>query len=132
MGMFDYVRSSYLLPEPFMGVCHTKDIEYDIGGTMTNYWVDPSGYLWYGDYSRTSTLEFIEEDDPRYDPKFHWANHEWVPTGEHGKFKQHQITKYIEIYPEVWDGKWEDWPRCRLHFRSGKLIDFEDVTERRI
>jgi hypothetical protein len=128
--MFDWVKSSYPLPEPFMGLNQTKDIECGIGGTMTNYWIDPSGYLWYSSYRDTHTFEVIEEDDPRYDPKFVWTNHEWIPTGKHGKFRVHAITRYVEIYPAEWDGEWEDWPRLRVHFRRGKLQDFEDVTGR--
>lgn len=130
MGMFDYVRSSYPLPEPFMGALQTKDIEEGYGGTMTHYWIDPEGYLWYGDYRETSTFEVIEEDDPRYDPEKLYLNYEWLPTGKRGKWQVHPITKYIEIYPEQWEGKWEDWPRLRLHFKHGKLQDFEDVTGR--
>ena len=130
MGMFDHVRSSYPLPEPFRGALQTKDIEDGYGGTMTHYWIDPEGYLWYGDYRETSTFEVIEEDDPRYDPEKLYLNYEWLPTGKHGKWQVHPITKYIEIYPEQWEGKWEDWPRLRLHFKHGKLQDFEDVTGR--
>ena len=130
MGMFDYVRSSYPLPEPFTKVCQTKDIEEGIGGTLSEYWVDPKGYLWVGNYAGTSTLEFIEEDDPRYNSDAKWLNHEMVPTGEHGKWRVHTLTKYVEIYPSVFDGQWEKWPRLRLHFRSGKLQDWEDVTGR--
>ena len=130
MGMFDYVKSSYPLPETFMGVCQTKDIEEGYSGTLSEYWIDPAGYLWVGNYSGTGTLEFFEEDDPRYDPNAKWANHEMVPTGEHGKWRVHPITKYVEIYPSIFDGQWEQWPRLRLHFRSGKLKDYEDVTGR--
>lgn len=129
MSMFDTVRSSYPLPEPFMGVNQTKDIcNYGVGGTLTDYWLDPAGYLWYGDYSKTHTLEIFDEDDPRYHPDFKWMNYEWVPTGERGKFRQHSLTKYIEIYPEKFDGPWEQWPRLKIHFKSGKLIDFTDIT----
>lgn len=130
MGMFDWVKSSYSLPEEFMGICQTKDVEEGYGGTMSNYWIDPAGYLWVGTYVGTHTFEVFEEDDPRYDPKFKWLNHEWVPTGVHGKWRVHPITKYIEIYPAEWGGKWEDWPRLRLHFRSGKLQDFVVTTGR--
>ena len=130
MSMFDWIKSNYPLPEAFMGLNQTKDIEDGIGGTMTNYWIDPSGYLWYSSYRDTHTFEVFEEDDPRYNPEFKWNNHEWIPTGKHGKFRVHAITKYIEIYPESWDGEWEDWPRLRLHIRRGKLQDFEDVTGR--
>ena len=130
MGMFDWVKSSYPLPEPFMGINQTKDIEEGYGGTMSNFWIDPAGYLWVGVYKDTHTFETIEEDDPRYDPKFAWVNYEWVPTGKHGKFVVHPITKYVEIYPEQWKGKWEDWPRLKIHFKHGKLQDYEDVTGR--
>ena len=129
MGMFDWVKSSYPLPEEFMGICQTRDMD-DFGGSMSNYWIDPAGYLWVGTYMGTHTFEVFDEDDPRYDPKFKWMNYEWVPTGEHGKFQVHPLTRYLEIYPAEWDGKWEDWPRLRLHFKSGKLQDFEEVTGR--
>jgi len=128
MGMFDYVRSSYNLGPQFTDtICHTKDIEDGIGGTMTNYWIDPSGRLWYSDYSNTHTFELIEEDDVRYDSEYKWKNFEWVPTGNHGCLRATRITKYIKIYPERWDGQWQDWPTCRLHFKDGILVDYEEV-----
>jgi hypothetical protein len=131
MGMFDYFRSSYDLGEQFTNVvCHTKDIEDGIGGTMTNYWLDPSGQLWYPDYVGTNTFEIIEEDDPRYDPNKKFLNFEWVPTGQHGRYQPHYITKYVEVYPANWEGKWEDWPRLKIHFRRGILQDYEDITGR--
>jgi len=131
MGMFDYLRSSYDLGEQFTNVvCQTKDIEDGIGGTMTDYWLDPSGYLWCPSYTGTHTLEEITEEDDRYNDKAKFLNFEWIPTGIHGKFRPHLITRYIEIYPAEWSGKWEDWPRLRLHFRYGKLQDYEDVTGR--
>jgi len=131
MGMFDYVRSSYDLGEHFTNVeCQTKDIEDFYSGTMSHFWIDPAGYLWCGDYKGTSTFETIEEDDPRYNSKHPFLNFEWIPTGQHGRYHVHPITKYVEIYPATWDGEWEDWPRLRLHFKHGKLIDFENVTGR--
>jgi hypothetical protein len=128
--MFDWVKSSYPLPDSFMGLNQTKDIEEGYGGTMSNYWIDPAGYLWVGTYVGTHTFEVFDEDDPRYDPKFKWLNHEWVPTGVHGKWRVCPITKYVEIYPGQWDGKWEDWPRLKIHFKCGRLIDFVEVTGR--
>jgi hypothetical protein len=123
--MFDYFRSSYDLGEQFTNViCQTKDIEDGIGGTMTDYWLDPAGQLWYPSYCDTHTFHEIEEDDPRYSEKG-FLNFEWVPTGAHGKYQPCMITKYIEIHPERWDGTWEDWPRCKLHFKRGQLMDFE-------
>jgi hypothetical protein len=131
MGMFDYFRSSYDLGKGFTNVtCQTKDIEDGIGGTMKHYWLDPAGVLWCPDYTGTNTFEVIPEDDPRYDDKRKFLNFEWVPTGNHGKYVQKPITKYVEIYPASWEGKWEHWPRLRLHFKYGILQDYEDITGR--
>jgi len=128
--MFDYFRSSYDLGEQFTNVvCQTKDIvDFGIGGTMTNYWLDPSGKLWCPQYHGTHTFEEISKDDERYSDKHFFLNFEWIPTGVHGKFKLHEITKYIEIYPATWKGDWHDWPRLRLHFRDGILQEYIEVT----
>jgi len=129
MGMFDYVRYSYNLGEHFTNVeCQTKGIEEGYGGTMTHYWIDPSGYLWYGDYMGTSSMEIYEEGDPRYDPVRQWMNFGWVPTGFHGKYRVLPITKYVEIYPSGWNGQWEDWPRCVIHFKHGRVVGYEHAT----
>jgi hypothetical protein len=129
--MFDYFRSSYDLGEQFTNVvCQTKDIEDGIGGTMTDYWLDPSGLLWYPSYIGTHTFAVYDEGDPGYDPDNAWMNWEWIPTGVHGKYQPCYITKYIEVYPANWPGKWEDWPRLRIHFRCGMIQDFTDVTGR--
>jgi len=130
--MFDYFRSSYNLGEQFTNVvCQTKDIEDGIGGTMTDYWLDPHGVLWYPDYRGTSTLEEISEDDPRYNEKHGFLNFEWIPTGEHGRYQPCLITKYVEVYPSGWKGSWETWPRLKLHFKRGILQDYEDITHER-
>lgn len=128
MGMFDEIRSSYPLPDEFMKLNHTKEID-DFGGSLSNYWIAPDGYLWVGDYTGCHTFEVYREDDPRYDPKFKWNNWEWIPTGTHGKWRVHPITRYCTLYPAEWSGSWESWPRLRVHFRSGRLIDFTDITE---
>jgi len=131
MGMFDYFRSSYDLGEQFTDVVlHTKDIEEGIGGTMTDYWLDPAGNLWQPTYVGTHDFCEIAEDDERYDEKRGFLNFEWIPTGVHGKYQPCYITKYIEVYPANWQGAWEDWPRLRLHFKCGILQDHEDVTGR--
>ena len=128
MGMFDYLRSSYDLGEQFTNVvCQTKDIEEGLGGTMTDYWLDPAGRLWYQEYRDTHTFEEISEDDERYSERLGFLNFEWIPTGKHGVYKPYDITKYIEIHPEGWKGKWEDWPRLLLHFRYGILQDHHRV-----
>lgn len=131
--MFDFVRSSYDLGPQFTNiVCQTKDMEdYGIGGTMTDYWIDPSGRLWYSDHRDTHSLEIIEEDDVRYDSVKHWKNFHWVPTGKRGCLRAHRITKYVEIYPERWSkGSWEDWPTCRIHFKDGMIVEYMEVKKK--
>ena len=131
MGMFDYVRSSYDLGEQFTNTrLQTKDIEDGIGGTMSQYWISPDGVLYYIDYSHTADFVVIEEGDEDYQETHKWRNFKWVPNGNHGKISPYMITKYVEVYPEDWKGKWEDWPRLKLHFRYGKLMDYEDITGR--
>lgn len=126
MGMYDEVRSSYDLGEQFTDIlCQTKDIDDFIGGSLTLYWISPSGELWKPEYNDTHDFKVYSEGDPEYNPAKKWFNWEWIPTGKHGKYSPHKITKYVEIYPAVWKGKWEDWPRCRLHFVDGVLKDYE-------
>jgi hypothetical protein len=128
LGLFDYFRSSYDLGEQFTNVvCQTKDIEDGIGGTMTDYWLDPAGRLWCPYYRDTHTFEEIPEDDERYSATHSFFNFEWIPTGKHGVYKPHEITKYIEIHPENWKGEWELWPVLRLHFRGGILQEYIQV-----
>jgi len=130
MGLFDYVRSSYNLGERFTDTeLQTKDIEDDISGTMTHFWIDPAGRLGCPDYTGTSTFEEIKEDDPRYSKDRLFLNFEWIPTGKRGRYHIHPITKYIVVYPSTWKGKWEDWPRLRLHFVNGILQDYEKVSD---
>ena len=128
--MFDYFRSSYDLTSQFTNVpCHTKDIEeYGIGGTMTYFYLDPAGYLWCPDYTGTSTFKELKEGDEGYH-EVALFNFRWIPTGKRGKYRVHPITKYITIYPEQWEGSWETWPDCRIHFKDGKLQDFEILTK---
>ena len=130
MGMFDYVRSSYPLGEHFSGNCKTKDIEeYDIGGTMSQYWISPDGQLYLIDYSHTADFVELKEGDEGYSDKMAFLNFRWVPNGTHGKVRPWNITKYVLIYPENWKGKWEDCPDCRIHFKNGILQDFEILSK---
>lgn len=131
MGMMDFVRSSYDLGEQFTNTrLQTKDIEDGIGGTMSQYWISPDGVLYYIDYSHTADFVIIEEGDEDYEETHKWRNFKWVPNGNRGKISPCMITKYVEVYPEQWSGAWEDWPRLKLHFRYGKLMDYEDITGR--
>lgn len=125
MGMFDYFRSSYDLGDQFTDVvCQTKDIEDGIGGTMSDYWLSPSGELYIIDYAHTADFVELKEGDEGYSEKG-FLNFRWVPNGSHGKVSPYHLTKYIEVYPADWKGEWEDWPTCRIHFKYGKIIDYE-------
>lgn len=130
--MFDYLRSSYDLGSQFTNtICHTKDIEdYGIGGTMTQYWLSPDGQLYWIDYSHTADfVELKEGDDGYQEGKLALLNFKWIPNGTHGRVRPMYLTKYITVYPESWDGKWEDWPQCRIHFKGGVLQDYEVATK---
>jgi hypothetical protein len=132
MGMMDYFRSSYELGEHFTNTrCQTKDIEEGYGGTMSDYWLSPSGQLYLIDYSHTADFVELKEGDDGYNAEVALFNFTWIPNGTHGKVRPWYITKYISIYPEQWEGEWKEWPTLKLHFRYGKLIDYEDITGQR-
>ena len=126
--MFDYVRSSYDLGPQFTEVeLHTKDIEDGYGGTMSHYWLDPHGYLYVIDYSHTADFVELKEGDEGYGERG-YLNFIWRPNGNKGKVTPCMITKYVEVYPATWDGEWTDWPRCKIHFKYGRLMDYEYFT----
>ena len=129
MGMFDFIRSSYYFGDDFSGNCQTKDIEYGIGGTMSQYWISPNGQLCLIDYSQTADFVELKEGDDGYNDKLALLNFRWIPNGTHGKVSPYPITKYVTIYPENWKGEWEDWPECRIHFKDGMLQDFEILSK---
>lgn len=130
MGMFDYVRSSYYFDEHFSGNCQTKDIEeYGIGGTMSQYWISPDGQLYLIDYSHTADFVELKEGDDGYNDKLALLNFRWIPNGTHGKVRPWNITKYVTIYPQNWQGDWEDWPDCRIHFKNGIVQNYEILTK---
>jgi hypothetical protein len=129
MGMFDFVRSSYDLGPQFTDVqLQTKDIEeFGIGGSMTNY-LDPSGYLCYGDYTGTSTFEEISKDDERYSDKHLFLNFEWIQQGKEVSIKFIPLPNIFQCILLNGRESGTDWPTLRLHFIRGKLQDFEDIT----
>jgi hypothetical protein len=125
MGMFDYVRSSYNLGEHFTNTrCQTKDID----NTMSDYWLSPSGQLYLIDYSHTADFVELKEGDEGYNAEMSLFNFQWIPNGNHGKVSPLYLTRYVSIYPEGWEGEWKEWPTLKLHFKYGKLMDYEDVT----
>ena len=126
MGLFNYFHSSFDLGPQFTNtLCQTKTLGIEC---MDHYWLDPAGELFRIDYGPTRQLEIIEEGDPRYDPHKLYLNYEMVNTGEHGKVEPVYLTCYAEVYHDKFEGKWEDWPLMRLHFRHGKLKDFVEMT----
>jgi hypothetical protein len=127
--MYDTIRSSYNLGEQFTDVeLHTKDIEEGIGGTMSHYWLSPDGHLYYIDYSGTADFVEIKEGDEDYNENLKFFNFKWVPNGNKGKITPWILTKYVEVYPADWKGAWEDQPRLLIHFKYGKLMEYEDIT----
>jgi hypothetical protein len=131
MGLFDYVRSSYPLGEAFTDTeCQSKDMERGIGGTMSQYWIDPAGRLWRVDYR--DAFEFGEDPDWVDDGSKFGAlfQYKFLPNGKHGKLVPQYLTDYVCIYPSQWDGEWEDWPTCRIHFSNGVLQSHENITKR--
>ena len=128
MGLYDEIRSSYDLGEQFTNVeMQTKGLAC----AMTRYWISPDGCLYELTYRETHDFEEIGEDDERYDPKKLFLNFEWIPTGKHGKVEPCYVTDYVEVYPATWDGDWHEWPRLKLHFKMGKLQDYENITGQR-
>ena len=128
MGMFDYVRSSYYFDVEFCGVCQTKDIEEGYDGTMSQFWISPDGQLYLIDYSHTADFVELKEGDEGYS-EVGLFNLQWIPNGTHGKVRPWNITKYIVIYPEQWDGEWEHWPECRIHFVNGIVQDYQILSK---
>ena len=119
MGMFDYVRCDYPITPDFADECQTKDIEGDIGGTMSTYYIDPAGRLWYMDYYGTTDYKHNENATNFFGL---W---ERIPTGKHGKVKHlSRYTNYLRIYPSKHEGSWETWPEARLHIVEGQVLSF--------
>lgn len=126
MGMFDYFHSSYDLGKQFTNVlCQTKELDQcGMGGTMSNYWLSPAGQLFVMTYQGTHNYESIEESDIEYKENLKFMNYRWVPTGKKGRVEPYRITAYVEIYRLAWDGDYINWPRLKLHFKQGRLVEY--------
>ena len=125
MGMYDYFRSSYDLgPHCTEIECQTKDIDDFGGGTMSQYWLDPAGYLYFIDYTGTQDYYFREDRDVLY----HLPLMEIKPNGNKGKVTPCLITKYIEIYPSKLDISFTEIPTLRLNIKYGRLMEYDDIT----
>jgi hypothetical protein len=128
--MFDYVRSSYDLGQNFTDIeCQSKDIEKCIGGTMSQYWIDPAGRLWLVDYRDA----FDYKEDPDWVDDGNAFNELFrfrlMPNGNHGRLVPQTLTDYVCIYPSRWEGEWKDWPTCRIHFARGVVQTHENITK---
>jgi hypothetical protein len=129
LGLFDYVRSSYNLGEHFTDIeLHTKDMERGLGGSMSHYWIDPSGQLFVMDYRDThdiiDTIPLPLDEPNWWNPPF-----SYVPNGKHGKVSPVYLTDYVIVYPSQWDGDWAEWPECRIHLKLGKIQEFTDAKK---
>ena len=121
MGMYDEVRCDIITPD--YNLFQTKDIEGDIGGTGSLYYIDPSGLVWYSDYYGTS--DWVQDMTPG---RKLWP-YRRIKTGKHGKVRHmSKMTKYIHIYPTVYEGSWIDVPRYRLHIVNGQLQSHHLIT----
>ena len=131
MGLYDYVRSSYNLGEHFTDTeLQTKDIERCIGGSMSHYWIDPSGQLFVLNY--TNTHDLVDKPPKPLDaPKWWGIPFEYVPNGNHGKVSPVYLTDYVVVYPSDWKGDYKDLPECRIHFKLGKIQDYDNTYKRK-
>ena len=115
MGMFDQIRNDYkpLGPE-FQGVLQTKDLD----NLMDWYYIDPSGKLSLVEYS--GTQDFVpRECNDRMFPLMNWK-----PNGNHGRVMACTLTDTVVVYPEKWDGDWNQQPECCIHFVNGQIRNF--------
>lgn len=124
MGMFDYFKSSFDLGSEFTNViCQTKEIEDGTGGTMSFYWLNPHGQLFRVSYDGTHDFEEVPEGE---------RNHKWmiyrpVANGNKGRVVAEMITKYITVYPSMWLGDYQDWPKLRIHFKYGRILEHDRI-----
>ena len=122
--MFDYVRCSKDIGELTDVECQTKDIDHWLGGTMTFYWIDPIGAIWYADYTGTADFVQFEGDGLSLRERF-----KTVPNGNHGKFLRHNITDYVCIYRyETAPDGLSECIECKLHFVDGILQDYKYIN----
>ena len=114
--MFDEVRCSAPIGELTDVLTQTKDISDDYleGGTMSFYWIDPSGHMWGADYSGT------------YDFVFDGVKYTTVRTKNRGKLYPVNLTRKIEIYNYTMqaDG-YVEGVTCELRIFEGKLINYK-------
>jgi len=119
MGMFDYVKCSSDIGELTNEECQSKEMDR-YGGTMSFFWVDPIGLLWYIDYGGTADFAINDDEDIPI-----WRRMKVVSNGNKGKVTRYYLTDYVEIYRSRSspDGHL-DTTACRLHFIEGVLQSY--------
>ena len=124
MGMFDYFRSSMNIGELTDIECQTKDIEEYAGGTLSFYWVDPIGALWFIDYAGTADFIAVEDESLPI-----WLQYKNVPNGNRGRVTRSNLTKKLVIYTSQTspDGHLE-WTECVVTFVDGLLKEFTYIN----
>ena len=121
--MFDYVKCSYNIGELTNVECQTKDIDSCEGGTMSFYWIDPTGRLWTTDCTGCSSIEYtVGTTEP-------WKRIKYVPTGVHGTVYSLDISRKIELYNVTCqaDG-YQELTCCDLYFVRGRIEYFEYIN----
>ena len=114
MGMFDELRCSSNIGELTNVLCQTKDIDPWEGGSMSFYWIDPSGQMWGADY--TGTYDFV----------FDGVRYTTVRTDTRGKLYPLEITRNIEIYDyKLQADGYVERVTCELRIFEGKLINYK-------
>jgi len=122
MGMFDTIRSSYNFGEEFKyKEYQTKDIEDYIGGTLSEYWLDPSGKLWYLEYK--DVFQFVIDNSVNNE----LLKYKLTPTGTNGKVVPFRLKKYIKIYPGLLNNEIQSNWSLLLHFKDGILVEYEKI-----
>ena len=118
MGMFDSLRSSYDLGPGFSKELQTKDLDC----LCEQYWIDPVGRLYKIDYNGTQDWEKVPEEERKHSLDVYRT----VSNGHRGRVYPYIITREIEVYPSKWDAYYSLYPRKKIKFIDGVLVEIED------
>ena len=114
--MFDCIKCSAPIGELTNVSAQTKSIADDFweGGTMSFYWIDPSGQMWSISYAGTYDLSPL---NGRFMPQ---------KNNNRGRVYRFNITDTIEIYhyQTQCDG-YVDGTVCELRLNEGRLINYK-------
>ena len=89
---------------------------------MSFFWVDPSGRLWYPDYSGTQDIYFVRDRSPL-------GVMDCKPNGNRGRLTRVYITDYVNIYDsKTYPDGYFEMVECKLHFIDGTLQDYKYIN----